>query len=295
LERTRVSLGSPIVFLCGGLVDIKEASSQSVRHALVSYLHSVECEITNNLTLAEEFKDWLHDSTYKDLLAFEGDIAHLSSMIVIVLESPGSLTELGLFVRNKFLNKKLVIFINEEHDNEDSFISLGPVRHLRSINPSSVFVYPWNRSDIDQSLKPSLPEMRQDLLGFLNNLNKSEAFDSNNEGHLSFLIYEIIRIYTPLKISEIDEFLRELKIILRKEKLKRLIFLLSKFDLIKSKRRGHDTYYLTLSEEERLKFGGHFDKAKAKISARQYYALSNEESKRSYILSEVSKTEKESL
>lgn len=70
------------------------------------YVSSIECNLIDQITLAEEFKDWIHDSVYKDLLDFENDIAHISSLIVIVLESPGALAELGLFVRNKVLNKK---------------------------------------------------------------------------------------------------------------------------------------------------------------------------------------------
>ena len=42
-----------------------------------------------------------------DLMSFEDDIANISTLVVICLESAGSLVELGLFVNRKSLAQKL--------------------------------------------------------------------------------------------------------------------------------------------------------------------------------------------
>lgn len=105
LESSRVNYSHPIIFMCGGLVDVSEPEPPSVRAALVEYLHNVGCELAQGLTLAENYKDWIHDSVYKNLIEFETDIAQISSLIVLCLESAGSITELGLFVKSPELRK----------------------------------------------------------------------------------------------------------------------------------------------------------------------------------------------
>ncbi len=52
---------------------------------------------TGAVRIAEHYKDWSHDSIYRDLVSFERHVAELSSVIVLVLESPGSIADLGLF------------------------------------------------------------------------------------------------------------------------------------------------------------------------------------------------------
>lgn len=295
LEKSRVDLSSPIIFLCGGLVDLKEIESTSIRSAFLSYVSKVGCETADQITLAENFKDWIHDSVYKDLLDFENDIAHISSVIVIILESPGALAELGLFVRNHSLNKKLIIFVNDEHYNAESFISLGPLRYLKTIEERNVCAYPWDLSNIDESLKESLPEMHEDLLSTMKELDNSEAFDIKNDGHVSFVLYEFIRLFKALKLSEIELYSKEIGIDLKRDKVKRLLFLLKKFELISIGKRGNDEYYYPIKDIDKIHFGGHFDKNNVKISAMQYYALNASESRRFNFIKNIVKKEKKEV
>lgn len=293
LGKSRVDLSSPIVFLCGGLVDIKQAETPSIRDAFLRYISSVDCELIDQITLAEEFKDWIHDSVYKDLLDFESDIAHISSLIVIVLESPGALAELGLFVRNNVLNKKLVVFVNDKHYSASSFISLGPLRYLEAIKDKTVCAYPWDLENIDESLGDSLPEMREDLLLAMSEMDSSEAFDVENDGHISFVLYEFIRIFRALKVSEIEAYSKYIGLDLKREKVKRLLFLLIKFELVATGKRGHDQYYYPLVDVDKIHFGGHFDKNEAKVATMQFYAFNESESRRFNFIKGIQKKDKE--
>jgi len=293
LEKSRVDLSSPIIFLCGGLVNVKEVESTSIRDAFLSYVSAKGCKTADQITLAENFKDWIHDSVYKDLLDFENDIAHISSLIVIILESPGALAELGLFVRNHSLNKKLIIFVNDEHYNADSFISLGPLRYLEAIEKRNVCAYPWDLNNIDESLQESLPEMHDDLLSTMSCLDNTEVFDIDNEGHISFVLYEFIRLFKALKLSEIESYSKEIGIDLKRDKVRRLLFLLQKFELISVGKRGHDEYYFPIKDIDKINFGGHFDKNKVKVSTMQYYMLNDKESRRFNFIKGLMKKEKE--
>jgi hypothetical protein len=294
LTKSRIKLDQPILFLCGGQVDITLPAPVSVRGALVAHLHAVGCELAEHITLAEDFKDWIHDSVYKDLLIFESDIAHISSLIVIILESAGALTELGLFVRNKSLRNKILVFISDHHYKENSFIKLGPLRHLEDIKDSSVCAYPWeiredNKLDTNGSIKSTIKFIREDILSTVAKQDKSEAFDIENEGHLSFVIYELILTFRALKLAEIEQYLTKIGISIKRDKLKRLLFLLSKFNLASIETRGHEKFYFALSEVEKVNFGGKFDKTNAKLSAMQYYGTTDTESKRLSVIQSVYK------
>lgn len=275
LENTRVSLAPPIVFLCGGLVDIKETTC-SVRGALLDYLSQKKCHLLDSITRAESFKDWTHEDIYKDLMVFEDDLAHLSSLIVIILESPGALAELGLFARNKLINKKILIIINDAHYNQDSFIKLGPLRHLELIKDKSVSAYSWEEDAPVQTIKDSLENIREDILHALEAQDKSEAFDKNNDGHIALFIFQIIHTYAALKITEIENYLRIHWPQITLAKIKRLLFLLKKFSLINERKKGHYLFYCPEKNRKHIEFAGHFNPNTAKVSAMQFYLCDSE-------------------
>ena len=279
LESSRVDLSSPLVFLCGGEVDIRKPFL-SIRSALIDHWHCKKFKYCDSLTLAEHFKDWINDSVYQDLVLFENDLASVSSLIVLILESPGALAELGLFVRSSHINEKLVVVVNDEHYNSLSFIKLGPLRHLERINSRGICAYPWDFSDLASSLPPVLDEICGDLVSCLDVLDKSEAFDAENKGHMAFLIFEVVRIYRALKLTEIELYLSKLAVSLSRDELKRLLFLLEKIQLVRSVRRGHQTYYHVLSETVRINFAGSFDERASRMAAMQFYALSDSEKQR---------------
>ncbi|WP_129388852.1 retron St85 family effector protein [Pseudomonas sp. DTU12.3] len=284
LENSRVILTHPILFLCGGQIDVKSAVPISVRGALVEYLHKARCHLADSITLAEDFKDWIHDAVYKDLLAFESDIAHISSLIVIILESPGALAELGLFVKNKSLKNKILVFVRQDHYEENSFIRLGPLRYLQGVKESSVCSYPWDDDDLSGSLSTSLKEMREDILGAISTRDGSEAFNKDNEGHIAFLIYEVVKVFRALKFMEIEAYLQAIGITVSRDKLKRLLFLLGKFNLIDSSKRGHVGYYYVTLDVVMVEFAGKFEPTKVKLSAQQYYATNDGEAKRMHVI-----------
>ncbi|NNA99323.1 retron St85 family effector protein [Pseudomonas gessardii] len=297
LETSRIVLTQPILFLCGGKVDPRLVEPESVRGALVSYLNNAGCDLADSITLAEDFKDWIHDSIYRDLLVFESDIAHISSLIIIILESAGALTELGLFVRNRALKNKMLVFINEQHYEENSFIKLGPLRHLQDIKDSSVCAYPWEKiantekMDLKGSLKVTLKEMRNDILSIVSDQDKSEQFNRDNEGHVSFVIYELVRTFRALKLTEIDNFLCKLGLEIPREKIKRLIFLLTKFKLVNMMKRGHVEYYYAITDVVKVDFAGKFEHTKAKLAAMQFYITNDDsESKRLQVITAAYKT-----
>ena len=287
LENTRVDLSSPLIFLCGGNVDVAGDEFGSVRNALMGHFASARCGLFDSLVLAEQFKDWLSDAVYHDLLVFEDDIAAMSSLVVVILESAGALTELGLFSMSERLKKKLLVFVAEKHFDQQSFIVLGPLRHLEKLRPGCVCSYPWDDSDLRSTLAEYLPDIRRDILYWVDVMDASESFDASNRGHLAFLAYELVRVFRALKFSEVEGFFAALEIKVSKDDLRKIFFLLDKFNLVRSKRLGHQPFYYAVSDKKRVRFGGHFDEARAFTSAMQFYAMTDSERHRFNVIKSV--------
>ncbi len=289
-------LNPPIIFMCGGIVDVTETVSCSVRDALLSHLAEVGSDLSDQITCAENYKDWLHDGVYSNLLQFEDDIAHLASLTVIILESAGSIAELGAFAVNDVLNRKLLVFISEEHHEDDSFIKLGPLRHIESIREGAICSYPWDINNPDPTIQPYLGDIRSDIIEFLDDVDETEIFSADNAGHLAFLIYEFVSIFRALKLTEIEAFLKATGLDLERDRVKKLLFLLDKFDFVGVKKRGKIDFYYPKRFEKRLRLGGDFDRNKVTMNAMQYYVSNKDdlptESKRLSVIQEfvLSKT-----
>lgn len=283
LDSSRVDLSSPIVFLCGGEVDVRNPFGGSVRDGVLSLLSSNRPHWS--IILAEHFKDWVADSVYHDLVSFEDDLASISSLVVLILESPGALTELGLFARHEYLSKKLHVIVNDEHYNQSSFIRLGPLRHLERHNSKSVCAYPWDDKN-PPSLKSILPEICQDITECLSNLDRTEAFSISNNGHLAFLVFEIVKLYRALKFTEIETCLTALSVPINREKLRRILFLLNKLSLVSSIKRGNQDYYWACSDVPKINLAK-LDYVKAKMAAMQFYALNQNERQRLEVIKSV--------
>jgi len=134
-DNFKVQFAIKTLFVCGGIVHPvdKQLPPGSFRDRLMRYTAEKGIEFHDYIVLAEEFKDYYVDGNYRDLLTFEDDIASLSTLVIIFLESAGSLVELGLYCsRPAFFKKLLVVVPKDELETEDSFIYLGPLKFIES-------------------------------------------------------------------------------------------------------------------------------------------------------------------
>lgn len=253
LTQVRVEFSSPVVLLCGGVVKQKSNPNDpdppvlSLRAALNEAI--LRKEVDFEVFRPEEIGHWQADSTYKNLMDFEADLASICSLIVIILESAGSIAELGAFSQLEDLNKKLVVIKSDrfnDTDLENSFINLGILRFLTEKSSNSVKSYPW-----DITLPPDNPpnidaevvyDVIDDIQGSLRNLSKTEVFKVENQSHVTVLIYELICCFVALKESEILHYINKLGIDLSKGRLKGRLFLLEHFKFI-TKQNYSDAYF----------------------------------------------------
>jgi len=325
LDKSHVDLSVPIIFLFGGAIGepseiskppksdwtsscihvwrklkslsvqskdiVKKPSgntntSKSIREILYNHILMKHSSLSRHLVMPEEFKDWLHDSVYPDLVTFESDLAQTSSLVIIALESPGAIAELGSFSVNDTLKHKVFIIISEHHHNQQSFITLGPLRQLPEEN---VLAYPYNHILVGDTFNEYLDDVVHNINENLGSLKKTEKFDANNNGHVAHLIFELVLIFKALKLTEIKNYLEKLSINYNQAQIRRLLFLLEKLAMLTKERLGNIDYYVPLQAQSRIDISSkdkdkRFDRNAVVIGTSQYYALSELESMRRKVI-----------
>lgn len=247
------------IFVCGGPVDVRQAEPLSVRDALLRRIGSKK-GISERIRLAEEFKDWAYDGHYRDLLSFEEHLAELSDVIVLILESPGTLAELGLFTALEAIREKLSVYISKFHFEQDSFIRLGPIKLLELSNNEAA-VFPWTNSGADGSRLDQkwLNESSQELLDELEDKIATSApevrFDGSRWLHKVLLICNLLWLMHALKLSEIEEYLDLFGAKMLPDELKQAMFMLDKIGLVAIAARGRDRFYIANDKSDFIRWG----------------------------------------
>lgn len=256
-RKFKVNLDKKHIFVCGGLIDAKMVIPPSFRHRFIAHLETHDENISRTIVLAESFKDYFKENTFNDLLVFEDEIANIASIVMIFLESPGSLVELGMFCSKPNYYKKLLIVAPQEHtEAEDSFIYLGPLVHIKRKEESSVSIYPWPDDTQQVYNKAYLDDLLELVKEKLHSAPKQVVFQPDNSGHIALLIYEVIRLSYPILIGEILMAMIALDIDIEESDVKRHIYILSKLGMIGHNFYSSYTYYYPLLKElKTINFG----------------------------------------
>lgn len=280
----RVHLELRHIFVCGGEVDGGKPLPPSLRDRFITYSGDSYQDIHDCLVLAEKFKDYFKENAYPDLFVFENEIASISSLVMIFLESPGSLVELGMFCAKPELYKKmLVVAPREKLEDEDSFIYLGPLENIKRKDPSSVLVYPWPDGNVQEYDKNHLIDICEAVRKKWSSSPKTVRFSDEEPGHLALLIAEIIRISFPVLIGEIEIAIMAMNLDVSTSKVYRLIYLLDKIGMIrKHQYGGYDYYYFKLDDSSLINFSGgkKFDFKKVRMNLRQTYVMKDDDASR---------------
>jgi hypothetical protein len=129
---------------------------------------------------------------FKNLMDFEADLASICSLVVIVLESPGSIAELGAFSQLADLSRRIIAVKSSHFNNHDSFINLGILRYISRDHESGVKSYPWNIED-PATITPTIVEdLAHDIKEELDKLQRSQVLRPTNNSHVIVIICEIV-------------------------------------------------------------------------------------------------------
>lgn len=283
LEKTRVRAFEGFVFLCGGPKENNAVPLRSVRHMIYHELTSGRHgDIAARLKLAEEIQDWFRDGNYRDLLTFEEHLAGLSAVIVLVVESPGAIAELGAFSMSDAFLERLLVLVAEIHYESESFIRLGPLRRIENFSDEAVMVYDWHDRDIAgrsferyEKISEQLGEIVEAIRAFTSPAKSERVFKPSEPSHIMFLICELCDLFGALNRTEIKKYLDDLRVQIEADILSRYLFLLEKCDLLSVKAHGNGRYYYATDWTSRISFaygpGDHIDRNRVRVDVASYY------------------------
>ena len=269
LDASKVINSPSIIFLCGGPIETKPKNDPSLRALFYERLKRDEPGLLKQVLLAEKANLWSKNPEhYDNLFELENDLAYLSAVILLFVESAGSIAELGAFCQAPALRKKLVAILEESYweQQEPSFIRDGPVAFLEKLEQKDkkfVLVYDWLRSDTGDGRRPldldrarnALDKLLDWLSGRVEDRSAVEAhhketFRKTNRGHILLLLADLIDLGSVVQVGEITSVLNSLGISLGRRRLNRYLFLLGNLNLIHKTKVGHREYYLAGTESD---------------------------------------------
>jgi hypothetical protein len=254
VSQCRILNTPNVIFLCGGRTsDPKRVDLpyRSVRDYFFRHIKTNNPDIAKRLKLAEEINDWFDQGVFSDLLELEEYLADLSDVIILFVESPGSIAELGAFATSDRVRPKILTIINSLHPGR-SFIADGPVRRLKSADPALVYSYAWDfEADRinDETNIETLQDLSQELTRVLVErkltANKEHKLNLKSPGHAMLVIADLIDIIGITSSREINDCLKALGQDVHRTVLIKYLFLLEKLRIVKKLDYSNQVYYVT--------------------------------------------------
>ncbi|MCM2566292.1 retron St85 family effector protein [Janthinobacterium kumbetense] len=242
-RATVVSFPEFIAIFGGAISPKKKNKAKSQRDAFVRWWTENRQEQVELLLLPENYSDWNEFNTYSDLLLFEKDLGYLTSAVLVFLEAPGAIAELGAFSQINSLSERLVVVVRDIHHPAKSFISLGPIRSLEKTqkHENSVCVIP--------NVKPEdLPKHISVVIATLDQkraqTKPSSTFNAADAQHEIILVLDLVNLFLVCQITELQKILLHFGIEIKTARLDQILFLLQKTELISYRQYGNNHYYI---------------------------------------------------
>lgn len=255
------------IFLCGGPINIRSAQPTSVRDAIYRTLVK-DTKVEERIRLAEHYKDWNSNSNYLDLMLFEQHLAELSSVIVLALESPGSIAELGLFSVIKEFQEKLLVFMETTHFQSPSFIRLGPINYLENAHKNKTHCHRWLK-EVNQisifdpdAVNDIQQEMAEAVLDRIGKPSKERLYQKDSWLDNALLLCDFLHLNAALTIREIRDLFQAFDCEKTESELKQTLYLLEKVGLLKMEPKGDQRFYIGIESRQFFQFhqrDAHFD------------------------------------
>jgi len=288
IHRSHVIYSPGLLFICGGETDVSKEPPISVRDYVLRRI-SEKKEVFSRIILAEEMQSWLQAGAFQNLVLFEKALAHLADKIVVFVESPGSIAELGAFSFLEDIYGKLLIFISSDYKESNSFITLGPIKKLINNNDQSVKFYEWSykgstKISSDLNKIPDLVDfIVSDIECAISKQDIKKEFKVDKVEHILLFICDLLCLFPALQMTEIHDicYINGLK--LEISDLKGYLFILTRTHLLKEIQHG-ETYFMVNDRYLDTKFikyaqrGDHkiHDRSRIKVDMIEYLRKSKD-------------------
>lgn len=210
-DELRGARPADFVFLCGGYSNDKAKPPYfSLRHYLLRH-STFQSRLNGYLVLAEDAQRIFDDNYYTDLISFEEDIARIASLIAIIAESPGSLSELGSFSSIPLIAKRTCAIQQTEYEAARSFITLGPIKRLSEAYPGSVAYYPWKKNKdkvFHTTCRPHVTAIKDFVNERLELADETFKLATDKELELLFIVLWIIHLLQEISLQVLYDIVR---------------------------------------------------------------------------------------
>jgi len=194
LRKTRYRFRKldPVIFLCGAN---ESKSRDAVRQYLARHIPGLD------VFYAEKVWREIVSLGERDALQMEEDLAKLADLIIVIVESAGTLTELGAFSLSPSLRQKLLPIVDEVHRYDASFVKTGP---LHWIDKESVFA-PTIYTNLSMVL--SAADQIEERIKRIPEPHSIKIEDlSSSPKHLLFFLYDLISVIHPASLPMISSY-----------------------------------------------------------------------------------------
>ncbi|AIY43872.1 putative inner membrane protein [Collimonas arenae] len=249
-NKTRIINVPPRFAVFGGTLDDARDGSPFVseRNLFVTSIHKFHPDLSERLIVPEIYPEWNSFGIYDDLLTFEEDLGHLTSLVILFLESPGSLAELGAFVKIPSLRSQLQIVVRSgEIQKRNSFIWLGPLKNLQNEHADCIHAFPHTTV---AELEPHLAVLFESIREVITSKSPSFKFSSTDPRSKFLVIADLLELFVALKKGELIDLLSHFGISINRKALDQAVFLLKIFDLIDEGKYGKTDYILSKFRRE---------------------------------------------
>lgn len=257
-DKIRVHPPSSVVFLCGGLISQPGKPSEMLRDLFFNI--SKTSAPPYNIILAEDADPLTSDAGYKDLLSFESDVAQIVGLILLFVESAGSLAELGAFSALPTIAPNMLAVVNQYHYEQKSFVRRGPLLHLeRTYGEDRVH----QLDELEGGLNGKGEKVPVDPIRFSESIlpavasrldarAKWAAFDRKSSGHAILLMSGLCQEFGALKESEIKQGLVDLGV--EDVRVDNYLYCSQLLGWLRKVRKGNNIYFVATDLENAIDY-----------------------------------------
>lgn len=190
-EHYRFRRLSPVVFICGGL-------NSSPRDKLRDYFRRRLPDL--QVFYAERVWELIAADPGLGALKMESDLAALSDLIIIVVESPGTFAELGAFSHVPDLRRKLLPILDRGYRGANSFINTGPIRWIDQESDFRPTI--WTRQN---QILEAAKEIEERIARIPKPKSEKISDLARNRKHLLFFVCDLVGVVAPTTVDGIED------------------------------------------------------------------------------------------
>ncbi len=195
-SRYRFRRLEPILFLCGGAASPRR---DVLRNYLLKHFPAL------GVFYAERVWEQIATRVAQGALEMEANLAALADLVIVIVESPGTFTELGAFSLSPELRKKLLPIVDLQYKNHSSFISTGPLRWIDDDSNFAPTVYvPLTR------ILESVGEVEERIRRIPKSKTVKIMDLATSPKHLLFFLCDLIAVIFPATADTVEYYLAQI-------------------------------------------------------------------------------------